>query len=159
MQGSDAHPDLDLRIAEAYRLLGHADSAAASEDRFLAIARVPANEALFGNVLALYYAERNGPADLDSALAIAEREVARRPTNESHDLLAWIQYRRGGITAALAASNRSQRWGRPNPTMLYHRSRILAAIGRRAEAGRLLSEATALPTLLAPHARRDWARS
>ena len=73
------------------------------------------------------------------------------------DLLAWIQYRRGGITAALAASNRSQRWGRPNPTMLYHRSRILAAIGRRAEAGRLLSEATALPTLLAPHARRDWA--
>jgi tetratricopeptide (TPR) repeat protein len=150
---SDAHPDLYLRIAEAYRQLGRPDSAALAERRFLAIAGVPENEALFGNVLALFQAERGDPQALDSALAIAKREVARRPTNESHDLLAWVYYRRGETEPAVAASDRSLRWGRLNPTMTFHRGTILAAAGRGAEAGRLLAEAIQVPTLLAPHLR------
>lgn len=150
---SDAHPDLYLRVAEAYSRLGRPDSAALAERRFLAIAGVPENEALFGNVLALFHAERGDPVALDTALAIATREVARRPTNESHDLLAWVHYRRGEMAAAVVASDQSLRWGAPSPTMTFHRAKILAALGRSTEAGRLLAEASADPTLLAPHVR------
>ena len=153
---SDAHPDLYLRLADAYRQAGQVDSAAAAERRFLAIAGVPANEALFGNVLALYYAERGDRPALDSALAITAREIVRRPTNESFDLLAWVHFRRGEFVAALSAANRTSLWGSAGPTMQYHRARILASLGRKAEARRVLAAATAAPTLLAPHAHRDW---
>lgn len=155
---SNAHPDLYLRLAEACRLAGQEDSVLSAERRFVAIAGVPGNEALFGNVLALYYAERGDPAGLDSALAIAAREVTRRPTTESFDLVAWVHYRRGELAAALDATERSLIWGSPSPTMRYHRARILEALGRVEESARLLAEATAMPSLLAPHARRDWRR-
>ncbi len=156
---SDAHPDLYLRVAEAWRLAGHPDSAAAAEARFVAITTLPANEPLFGNVLALYYAERGDPAGRDSALAIARREVGRRPTTESFDLLAWVLYRRGEYSAARVAADRSLAWGAPNATMLYHRGRILEALGRGEEGRRLIAEATATPSLLAPHARADRRRA
>ncbi|MBM4189055.1 MAG: tetratricopeptide repeat protein [Gemmatimonadetes bacterium] len=151
---SEAHPDIDLRIAEAHTLLGQPDLARAAERRFLAVAGGPANEPLFGHPLALYYAERGGPRLLDSALAIAEREVARRPTTESFDLLAWVHFRRGAYPEALDASDRALAWGSPTPTMSYHRARILEAAGRTTEAAELLATAAQAPTLLAPHARR-----
>jgi tetratricopeptide (TPR) repeat protein len=153
---SNAHPDLFLRLADAYRLAGKPDSAAAAEERFLSVAALPVNETLFGNVLALYYAEAGGRAGLETALAVARREVDRRPTAESFDLLAWVHYRRGEVKAAGAASDRSLGWGSATPTMLYHRGRILAALGRRREGLRMVEQAVATPTLLAPHAWREW---
>ncbi|MFN0178882.1 MAG: tetratricopeptide repeat protein [Gemmatimonadales bacterium] len=152
---SEAHPDLYLRVAEAYRLLNQPEQAAVAEAQFLRIATAPGLEALFGHPLALFLAERRDPASLDSALAIATREVVRRPTSESFDLLGWVHFRRGEYRAALEASDRAAGWGSPGPTMQYHRARILAALGRTEEANRLAAAAAATPTLLAPHARRE----
>jgi len=156
---SDAHPDLYLRLAEALRLAGLPDSAAAAERKFLAIAAIPGNEALFGHPLSLYHAERADREGLDAALAVAEREVARRPTTESFDLLAWVHYRRGELERAAAAAERALDWGAPSPTMLYHRGRIFEGLGRISEGRRMIEAATAVPTLLAPHARLDWSRT
>ena len=154
---SDAHPDLYLRLAEVSSALGKGELARQYEQRFLAVAGRRENEPLFGLQLAGYYAEQSSPEASDTALALATRDVARRPTVESFDELAWVRFRRREYTEALAASGQAARWGTPSPTMLYHRGRILEALGRPAEAGPLLHQSAARPTLLAPHARRDLA--
>ncbi len=137
----DAHPDLYLRLAEVYRALGDPAAADRSERAFLRVARAPDAEALYAHPLALYYAAR---------LAIARRDVARRPAVESYDVLSWIQFRRGNLAQALVASDRARRWGAPTPTIEYHRARILKALGRESEAAAVLHVALAQPSLLEP---------
>ena len=146
----DAHPDLYLRLAEVHQALGHAAEAEHWEREFLRVARAPDAEALYAHPLALYYAARS--LTLDTALAIARRDVARRPAVESYDVLSWVLFRRGDLAQALAASDRAQRWGAPSPTIEYHRARILQALGREAEAAALLQVALARPSLLEPAA-------
>ena len=154
---ADAHPDLYLRAAEAAAARGDRVAERAYERRFLAVAGRPENEALYGEMLALYYAEKSDPASRDAALALALRDVARRPTIESYDALSWVRFRRGEFDAALVASDSARRWGTASATMDYHRGRILYALGRVAEAAPLLREAAAHPTLLAPQARAELA--
>ena len=146
----DAHPDLYLRLAEVHRALGDTAAAEGWEREFLRVARAPDAEALYAHPLALYYAAR--PLTLDTALAIARRDVARRPAVESYDVLSWVLFRRGDLTEALAASDRAERWGAPSPTIEYHRAWILQALGREAEAAGLLRAALARPSLLEPAA-------
>jgi len=128
------------------------------EQRFLDVVSQPEKEALFGPELALFLAERNAPGDGAAALAIAEREIARRPTIESLDLLAWVHYRRGEPEAALAASDRALAAGSPSPALEYHRGRILEALGRPTEAEPLIRSAEEQRSLLPPHAQLDTER-
>lgn len=154
---SDAHPDLYLRMAEILRRQGEPVAAARMTDRFLAAATAPGSEPLFGNLLALHYLESDSPALRDSALALAERDVARRPTVDAWDLLAWIQLRRGNAPAALEASDRAAASGPRTPAGGYHRARILEALGRPAEAARLRAEVLERRDLLPPYLLRDLA--
>jgi tetratricopeptide (TPR) repeat protein len=154
----DAHPDLYLRLTEVAGRMGRDNERSAWEKRFLEVVSQPEKEALFGPELALFLVERNGPGDGAAALAIVEREIVRRPTIESLDLLAWVHYRRGEAEAALAASDRALAAGSPSPALEYHRGRILQALGRPAEAEPLLRRAEEHRSLLPPHARRDVER-
>lgn len=151
---SEAHPDLYLRLSEMAAARGLDAERRRWEQRFLAVAGRPEDEALYGHELALYYVERGDDSGRDRALAIARREVARRPTVESWDLLGWVQFRRGELDAALQASDRAVGWGGPSPTMWYHRARILDVVGRESEGARAWALAVADPTMLDPHARR-----
>jgi tetratricopeptide (TPR) repeat protein len=146
---AEAHPDLYLRLAEVHRALGEQGVAERWERAFLCVARAPGAEALYAHPLALYYAGR--PLTLDTALAIARRDVARRPAVESYDVLSWVLFRRRDLAQALAMSDRAQSWGAPSPTIEYHRARILYALGRASEAAALLRRALARPSLLEPH--------
>jgi tetratricopeptide (TPR) repeat protein len=148
---SDAHPDLYLRMAEIAHHLGREAQRREWESRFLRVAGRPENEALEGPWLALYFVERGDAAGRDTALAIASREVARRPTVESWDLLSWVAFRRGELDLALQAARKAASWGVPSPTMKYHRGLILASLGWSAEAARLRREAMRDRSLLAPH--------
>lgn len=150
---ADAHPDLYLRLAECLVALGRADAARRYEGEFLRVATGAGAEPLNAPELILFYADQ--PAARDTALAIALREVERRPTVESWDLLSWVRYRRGEIELALQASDRARKWGAPSATMDYHRARILEAAGREAEGAALRLTATHRLDLLEPHARRD----
>jgi tetratricopeptide (TPR) repeat protein len=147
----DAHPDLYLRLAE----VAPADERAEWERRFLDVASDPAREPLYAPELALFLAERGGPGDRAAALAIALREVSRRPTTESLDLLSWVHYRRGEAEAALSASDRAMAFGSPSAGQEYHRGRILEAMGRVEEAAALLHRAGEQRSLLPAHARLD----
>src|SRR5437867_10322763 len=150
---ADAHPDLYLRLAEAHSALGDSAAAARWERAFLRVARAPGAEALYAHPLALYYAARL--LTLDTAVAVARRDVARRPAVESYDVLSWVLFRRGELSPALAASDRARRWGTPSPTMEYHRARILAALGRGTEATALMHRALERPSLLEPHVQGE----
>ncbi len=154
----DAHPDLYLRLAEVAGRLRREDERSAWEQRFLQVVTPAEKEALFGPELALFLTERNGAGDRAAALAIAEREIARRPTIESLDLLAWVRYRRGEPREALAASDRALSIGGASPTLEYYRGRILQALGRPADAEPLLRRAKAQRSLLPPHARLEVER-
>jgi len=145
----DAHPDLYLRLAEVHRAMGQSGTAAGWERAFLRVARAPGGEPLYALPLALYYAA--SPLTLDTALAIARRDVARRPAVESWDVLSWVLFRRGDLTEALVASDRARQWGAPSPTMNYHRGRMLEALGRGNEAAPFLRLALARRSLLEPH--------
>lgn len=125
----DAHPDVYLRLAETRRRQGDPDGAAAWEREFLRVASAPGAEPLYAHSLALYYAEREETRD--RALAVALRDVRRRPTVESWDVLAQVRLARGEIEEALAASDRAISWGAQSPSMQVHRGRILAAPGSR----------------------------
>lgn len=149
----DAHPDLYLRLAEIRLAQGDLDGASHWQAEFLRVATAPGAEPLYGRWLALLWAERADTRDV--ALAIALRDVARRPAVESWDTLAWVRYRRGEFAEALAASDRALAWGAPSPTIEYHRGRILQALGHDAEAAELLDRATADPGLLDPEVRID----
>ncbi|MGH7557237.1 MAG: hypothetical protein ACREMD_05580 [Gemmatimonadota bacterium] len=149
----DAHPDLYLRLATTRRMQGDAMGARRWEREFLRVATAPEAEALHAHPLALFYARR--PETRDAALEVALRDVARRPTVESWDVLAWVRYRRGEPDQALAASDRAFGWGAASPTMEYHRARILAALGREREAAPLLERALAEPARLEAHARLE----
>jgi tetratricopeptide (TPR) repeat protein len=149
----DAHPDLYLRLAETHRALGDPAAAHRSERAFLRVARAPGAEALYAHPLALYYAAR--PLTRDTALAIARRDVARRPAVESYDVLSWVLFRHADLHGALAASDGARRWGAPSPTMDYHRARILAALGRDAEVAALMARALERPSLLEPHVHEE----
>ncbi len=100
----DAHPDLYLRLAEAFAALHDADAARRYEERFLEVATAPGAEPLYAQPLALFYAAH--PATRDSALAVALRDVARRPTVESHDVLRRVYLLRGEVGEAAAVEER-----------------------------------------------------
>jgi tetratricopeptide (TPR) repeat protein len=148
---ADAHPDLYLRLAETRRAQGREADAAEAERAFLRIARAPGAEPLYAHYLSLYYAER--PVTRDSAVAIALRDVERRPAVESWDILSWAYFRRGDLEPALIAAERASAWGAPSATMDYHRARILEAMGRDDVARPLLKKAIADPALLDPATR------
>jgi hypothetical protein len=124
---SDAHPDLYLRMAE----IASAKDAPAErlhwEAEFLRVAAVPANEALYGHPLALYLAGRGDDASRARAVAVAEREVARRPTTDSWDLLAWCRHRAEDRDGARAAVLEASRRGAASAAMAPYRARLLDA--------------------------------
>lgn len=153
---TDAHPDLYLRLAEANRGLGRDTVAVRWEAEFVRAAGAPEVESLYAHPLALFWADR--PHARDRALAIARRDVARRPAPESWDVLAWVHLRRDELYEALAASDQAMRQAAPSPTALYRRARILHALGQVDSAGALLREVIAHKILLDPDARVDLDR-
>ena len=153
----DAHADLYLRLAETRRMQGDPAGGSAWEREFLRVAGAPEAEPLHAHPLALYHAQRAATQDL--ALAVAGRDVRRRPTVESWDVLAWVRFRRGELREALAASDRAFAWGAPSPTMEYRRARILASLGRDLEAAPLLERALAEPAMLEPSMRIEATES
>ena len=143
---ADAHPDLYLRLAEVHRELGDTVQAALDEGEFFRVALAPEAEPLYAHVLALRYAGQSKTRD--AAVSVARRDVVRRPTVESWDVLSWALFCRGDLAQALLASDSARAWGAPSPSMDYHRARMLQALGRPGEAAPLLAKALVDPTLL-----------
>ncbi len=150
---SGAHPDLYMRLAEVSEELGKVAEARSYEARFLRLANDPAKEPLFAHALVEYYA---GPgADFERALEIMMRDLERRKSIESYELLSWVYLQSSRLIESLEACDRAAKLGGASATGLYIRARILDALGDTYQAHSLFESALSYPTLLAPYVQRE----
>ncbi len=151
----DAHPDLYLRLSEVYRELGDTVRALEMETQFLRVATAPGSEALYAHPLAIFLAR--SIESIDEAADVIRRDMTRRRPVEAFGVLAWVELRRGNLSAALEASMEARAWGSPSPTMDYVHGMVLDALGRHDEAIVLFEHATHHVLLLEPHVRQHLA--
>lgn len=136
---SDAHPDIYQRLAEIATLRGDGEAARAWSDRFASTAGRPAVEPQFARPFAIHLARRGRSAE---AVAVMRRELERRPSIESHAVLAWTLLEDGQPAAALAEAERAAAWGEPSPEARLLQARALEALGRADEAAPLRAAST-----------------
>lgn len=116
--------------------------------QFLAATVHPANGDMYNKYRILLYADHI--PDQDKALALAEREVANRPTPETFDWLAWVYYKKGDIRKALQISKGKVYRQTTSPEALYHMAMIFAAADLKQDALALFQECAAAYFELGP---------
>jgi tetratricopeptide (TPR) repeat protein len=89
--------------------------------------------------LALIYADRG--EHLDPALELIKEELKVRQDVYTYDALAWVLYKLKQYDDAQQAMDRALKMNTPEPGFYYHAGMIALAVGRKADAGRLLKAA------------------
>ena len=137
------HPENLYQLAGALALAGETEEAKAFFTTFERQARAESEGVDNANrELVFYYADR--ASEPESALAIAEREMARRRDVFTRDAFAWALHRSGKSAAARGEIEAALAVGIKDARMLYHAGAISAASGDRKAALRYLEESLAL---------------
>jgi tetratricopeptide (TPR) repeat protein len=92
--------------------------------------------------LAIIYADRG--ERLDRALELMREELKVRQDVYTNDALAWVLHKNQQNTEAQQAMDRALKMGTPEPTFYYHGGMIALALGRKADAAKLLRRALEL---------------
>jgi tetratricopeptide (TPR) repeat protein len=133
-------PEFLAGLGDLYTLTGREQDAAAQYATVRAIADLSKAEAqLYNRQLVLF--DANHGQHLDEAVALAERELAMRKDVYGWDAYAWALYASGRYADADRAMQSARALGTTDPILDYHQGMIDAALGRTAEARRLLSAA------------------
>lgn len=131
------------RLGDWHALNGHPAAAQKQYETVMFMAEVEAaNAGLTNRQLALFYA--NHDRHLETALALAERELETRGDIYAYDTLAWALYKNGRTAAAAAAMETALAQGTPDALLYYHAGMIYAAQDQAAEAAAMLQKALAL---------------
>ncbi|MGH9086188.1 MAG: tetratricopeptide repeat protein [Acidimicrobiales bacterium] len=133
--------DLHGAVAALYEAQGDLDAAAHHVAAGLALGRssidrFPAER----RHLAGFFARHDPPL----ALELAEADLATRHDVYAHDVHAWALFRNGRFPEADAAAHRALAYGTDDVDLLYHAGRIAEAVGDRARASALLTQALEL---------------
>lgn len=132
-----------FRIA---RLMRDETAARAAGERFESRATNPKYGRAYWPLLARYYAWQGR---LDTAITLAERDVAQRPGPEAYETLGAVLHYAGQKDRALAAIDEALRGGAASGTLLYYAGLIRVARGDDAGTA-MLREALAVPEGLDP---------
>jgi len=133
-------PEFLAGLGDLYTLTGRSQDAAAQYATVRAIADLSKAEAqLYNRQLVLF--DANHGKNLAEAVALAERELAVRKDVYGFDAYAWALYTSGRYTDADRAMQSARAIGTVDPLLDYHQGMIDAALGRTADARRLLSAA------------------
>lgn len=92
--------------------------------------------------MALFYADHD--QKLDEALRIARQHASERRDVRTLDTLAWVLFKSGRYSEALAAIKKAMRLGTKDALMHYHYGMILSKLGREEEAARALKQALSI---------------
>lgn len=142
-QASVPLPDYAAALYNLYTLAGKSKEAAGQLELIDVIDQLArANGEKTNRNLAIIYCDEN--RRLDRALELAREELNVRRDVYSYDALAWALYKNGQFADAQGAMERATGLSTPEPAFYYHAGMIAAALGRRAEAIRLLERALAL---------------
>jgi tetratricopeptide (TPR) repeat protein len=128
------------RIEEADSMVAQLRQRGALEDR---------------RTFALYLATTG--QDVDTAVRLAEEELAERQDVFTLDTLAWALYAAKRCQEALAFSRRALAAGTQEVRLFYHAGVIAAAAGQHDEATRWLTKAVTLQHMLLPSERQRLA--
>jgi len=137
------HPENLYELAGALALAGETEEAEARFETFERQARAESKSLDNANrELLFYYADR--VSEPESALAIAEREIARRRDVFTRDAFAWALHRSGKSAAARGEIEAALAVGIKDARMLYHAGEICVASGDGKSAARYFQESLAL---------------
>jgi tetratricopeptide (TPR) repeat protein len=138
------HPTSPLPYVHLGDLLSRAGQSAEARDAYrAALARDPDNIAALNN---LAWTLGKDGANLDEALALAERAYERAPrVHMVADTLGWLAFHRGDLERAATLLRQAVAADPDRPTYRYHLGLVLAKQGRTAEAARELRRALATP--------------
>jgi tetratricopeptide (TPR) repeat protein len=133
-------PEFIARLGDWYALNGETAAAQKQYETVALIATLEqVNGILYNRQLALFYA--NHDLELETALALAEGELADRQDVYAYDTLAWALYKNGRITEAATASKQALSLNTPDAQLYYHAGLIYAAQGQTEEAISMLQTA------------------
>ena len=136
-------PEYDWGLAEALRAGGHEQEARAVETRLLGAGAVTDPR-----TCSLFLATRGQRAGL--ALRLAQQELGERRDVFTHDAVAWALAANGDFEEAHARMQLALAEGTADARLFFHAAVIAAKAGKIEEAGRWLTKAIALKTLLLP---------
>jgi tetratricopeptide (TPR) repeat protein len=137
------HPENLYDLAEALTVAGMTGGAGELYARFEEKARAESEGLDNANrELLFFYADRTSKPE--AALALGEREFARRKDVFTRDAYAWSLHRSGKSSAARPEIEAALAVGIKDARMLYHAGAICASVGDRESAARYLRESLAL---------------
>ena len=131
-------PDIALLQADIAASQGNLQAQSVYLDRFANLLSHPGYGDMYNAHAASLYLESTG--QVQKALALARREVANRPTPETHGLLAYAYYRSGDTSKALELIREQVDGKTFEPQTLLYAAEIYKAIGMEGRAAQLAAE-------------------
>ena len=120
-------PDYYLMLSELNEFEGNAFEAGFYKDMFLTEATKSTYYGMYDKYLISIYSEKSL---FDKALSLAQKEVAKRPTPESYDWLAWTFYEKGDLEKALSIYEEHVEGLTYEPDPIYHMGVVFNHAGR-----------------------------
>ena len=130
-------PAVVAQCAIVYNQLGDLPAAEKTYRRCL---QAKPDEAVVQNNLAMLLADRNDPVLLGEAHRLAISAVKAEPIANYLDTLAYVEVKRGDLSAALAAIDRAVEAAPGSPEYRIHRMEILLQSGTKPELQRALAD-------------------
>lgn len=131
-------PDTWLMLAELEEYAGNTAEKMKYIRRFIDEVEKPGYGDMYNKYLIGIYTEEI--KDYDKALALAQKEVDNRPTPETYDWLALVNYYKGNNEKALAIARSHVYQKNFEPEAVMHTAMIYAANGKKAEARQMFEE-------------------
>jgi tetratricopeptide (TPR) repeat protein len=149
-------PELLAALGDVYAVTGKGRKAHEQYATVEVIGRLArVNRQVYNRQIANFYSDHN--LRLGEALRLALAELRVRKDVYGYDAAAWASFKNGHHPEAHRLMKRALALGTRDPELLYHAGMIAKAVGRTAEARRLLSEAlrrnSTFDLLQAPRAR------
>jgi tetratricopeptide (TPR) repeat protein len=143
-------------LGDLYAKTGKPDKAQSQYDTVEFIAKLATiNRQMYNRELSMFYADHG--IKLDSALDLAQREIAVRQDIYGYDALAWAWYQNGRLAEAADAITEAMHLGTRDAGIYYHAGMIYHGLKDEATARHYLRKALALnPSFSILHA--DQAR-
>jgi Tfp pilus assembly protein PilF len=131
-----------MTLASLYERSGNLDAAIDTYEK--AVAADPNLWSAHNNLAYLLAEHRDGKADLDRALKLAQRAEELRPEDPTVlDTVGWVQYKAGAVDDALATLEKAFEIQPDSGVINYHLAQLLFEKDRKSEAREKLESALA----------------
>jgi len=140
IQSQTSMPDLNLILAEIAEWEGDMAMKDFYISSFVSQVEKPGYGNMYNKYLITVYTE--DLKQFDKALFIAQKEIKSRPTPETYDWLAWVNFKKGDLDSANTILEKYVLGKTAEPNSLFRAALILYNSGKKSEAKKLLQKCT-----------------